>query len=249
MNISTIITNYNTPEVTTIHVRELMRLPLKPMEIIVVNDGGDSVLRDMLLFLKRNTPIIYARIKQDILWNYTGDRNLGIFLSKGDLLALEDSDQIPGPDIYSKACQVFKEDSSIVKVQAKARRKVFYKDLYKPSESWKTCGSRGSSVDTGIYKRLPLLKIKGFNEDFAGGYGWAAQEVNWKLAKLGNFKGISYYFVVVDAICDTLKRKPTSYNHRVLKKSVARTENLNTLNHEKGILNFDYNLEEMTPNI
>jgi len=83
MLFSTIITSYKTHDVTAAHVREIMRFPVKPDEIIVVDDAGDPGLRDLLFNLKRTVPVTYAKILQDISWNYTGARNLGIWLSRG----------------------------------------------------------------------------------------------------------------------------------------------------------------------
>ena len=86
-----------------------MKSSVLPDEIVVVNDGGPPELREMLIALPRNVPIVYARIEEDILWNYNGAVNLGIWLSRGDVIALEDTDHIPDRNTYNINIQNLKK--------------------------------------------------------------------------------------------------------------------------------------------
>ena len=81
--ISVIISTYNDDEVCLAHLKTCMESSYVPEEIIVVDDCGKEGLLDKIKRLKRNTKIIYARVLEDIKWNYTGARNLGIWLSRG----------------------------------------------------------------------------------------------------------------------------------------------------------------------
>jgi len=106
--LSVIITAYDQHDLTIVHVGECMKSTRIPDEIIVVNDGGTPDLREKLKVLPRNTKIIYARINEDVPWNYTGARNLGIWLSRGDYISIEDTDHIPHRKFYESALEIFK---------------------------------------------------------------------------------------------------------------------------------------------
>ena len=264
MLLSTVLTSYNTHDITAIHVREVMRFDVKPDEIIVVDDAGDPGLRDMLFNLKRTVPVTYARVHQNILWNYTGARNLGIWLSRGKYLALEDSDQIPRPAFYPKAIKVLEDNAYIHKVTSYRRHKVKMEELSKPLEEWKICGSRPKSIDTGMYGRSTVIAAKAFNEEFAGQYGWAAHDLNLKLrkiTKLEDYKGSydipyacvllknCFYFVVCQHENDGLERRATHHNRKIYKIAKKRTLETDIFTHPNGILNFDYDVEIMEPNL
>src|SRR3990167_1324287 len=110
--ISVVIPAYNRHELTARHVAECLKSTRKPDEIIVVNDGGPENLRDLLLPLHGDTPIIYARVTEDILWNYNGAVNLGFWIATGDLVAIEDTDHIPLRDTYEKAEKFFEDEKN-----------------------------------------------------------------------------------------------------------------------------------------
>lgn len=241
MCFSVVISAYDTHEMTAAHVRESVRCSSIPNEVIIVNDGGDPCLKEML---EQEVPIpggctlIYARINQDIPWNYTGARNLGVLLSNNPYIVLEDSDHIPTYDFYRRAINLLQDYPDIVKVQCKTRHRILLEDLLtKPQEEWIPLkGSRGTHQDVGAFRRLDFLKIKGFNEEYASRYGWANMDFNERLKKLGRIVSIESYNVVVDGIKDEDIRKPSGLNHSILHESRKRQE----ITHAKGILNFDY---------
>ena len=80
--LSVLITAFNQHPVTVLHVKESMNSTRVPDEIVVVNDNGTPDLLDMLKEIPRKCPIHYARINEDILWNYTGARNLAFWISR-----------------------------------------------------------------------------------------------------------------------------------------------------------------------
>ena len=133
--LSTLISAYKDHEVTKIHVRECMAGTVIPDEIIVVNDGGTPDLRDKLLELDIKTRLVYATIKEDIPWNYTGARNLGIWLSTGDIISLEDNDHIPFKEFYEDCLNKFKESPETQRIRTYKRRVIAREDvLTKPME-------------------------------------------------------------------------------------------------------------------
>ena len=102
MKLSVIIPAYNRSEMTRRHVEECLKSTRVPDEIIVVNDGGDKALREML-----PKGIMYAYITPDILWNYNGAVNLGFWIASGDIVAIEDTDHIPLRNTYEVAKKFF----------------------------------------------------------------------------------------------------------------------------------------------
>lgn len=240
MCFSVVISAYNTHAMTAAHVRASVRCSSIPAEVIVVNDGGDPFLKEMLeqIPIPGGCTLIYARINQDIPWNYTGARNLGVALACNPHIILEDSDHIPAYDFYRLAVNLLQDYPDIVKVQCKTRHRILLEDLLtKPQEDWTPLrGNRGTHYDTGAFRRLDYLRIKGFDEEFAGRCGWANLNFNERLSKLGRIASIDSYSVVVDGIRDQNIRKPSGVNHSLLLQKRKRPE----LTHAKGILNFDY---------
>lgn len=238
MKFSVVIGAYNTHEMTVAHVREALQCSVVPAEIVVVNDGGDPCLKEMLEQIQTNCSLVYARVSQDIAWNYTGARNLGVILARSPYIMLEDSDHIPSYEFYQQAIDILERSPDTVKVQCKTRRRILLEELLtRPQIEWTPLkGSRGTHQDVGAFRRLDFLRIKGFDEEFAGRYGWANLDFNGRLKKLGFVASTSYYNVVVDGVQDSDVRKPSGVNHSLLMQKRKRLEPT----HEKGILNFDY---------
>ena len=169
--LSVIITAYNQDLLTEVHIKESMNSSRVPDEIVVVNDGGSPELEKLIENIERKCPIVYARIEQDILWNQNGARNLGLFLSRGDYVALEDNDHIPTRSFYEEAEKLLGQGYD--KVFPRIRKVVGkYDILNNPLENWKVLKTRGSARIISFCKREFLLDIKGFDEQFCGRYGW-----------------------------------------------------------------------------
>ena len=184
--LSVIITAYDNFGVTVAHVREAMNALRMPDEIIIVNDAGDVKLRDMLLALPRKTKVIYARVNEDIAWNYTGARNLGFWLSTGDFISMEDNDNIPSPQAYHLALEHFKERPEIGRCIYGRRKKATSEEVInKPYREWRRKGLRATHQDTQMLRREVILKAKGCDERFAGQYAWACADWRRRLLRLG----------------------------------------------------------------
>ena len=184
--VSVIITAFNTPEITAIHVREAMKSTLVPDEIIVVNDHGNPELKDMLKKLDINTRLVYAYIEDDIPWNYTGARNLGVWLSRGDILVSEDSDNIPARTLYEDMLKRLTSKPHVDIVKAGRRPIVSMKDaLTKPFEQWEIINNRAAHDDSFMLYRESYLKVRGYDERMAGAYAWACTEWTRRVARAG----------------------------------------------------------------
>jgi glycosyltransferase involved in cell wall biosynthesis len=168
-----------------------MKSTVVPDEIIVVDDCGHPGLRDLLKNLERNTRVIYARINQDIPWNYTGARNLGVWLSRGDYLSMEDTDNIPSYKCYEDALGYF-EDRPETNIVLYGRRPRISTELALTGdqESWmehheKSKGSRPRHSDTKMIRREAYLKVKGNDERFAGKYAWSCADFQRRTQRAG----------------------------------------------------------------
>ncbi|KKN59589.1 hypothetical protein LCGC14_0540520 [marine sediment metagenome] len=184
--VSVIISAFNTPEITAIHVREAMRSTLVPDEIIVVNDHGNVELKGMLQKLDINTKLIYAYIEDDIPWNYTGARNLGVWLSRGDILVSEDSDNIPARTLYADMLERLNKEPYVDMVQAGKRPIATMEDaMNKPFKEWKAINDRAAHDDSFMIRREQYLKVRGYDERFAGAYAWACTEWTRRIGRAG----------------------------------------------------------------
>lgn len=189
--LSTIITSYDHPDIATIHVRECMKSTVVPDEIIVVNDHGPKELKDMLKALDRNTRVVYAYVKEDIPWNYTGARNLGVWLSRGDMLSMEDCDNIPSMKAYEEGLQFMEDNPDVSYILYGKRPRITVEQAHNETqEQWtdayqKKKITRARHNDTRMIRRDAYLKIKGCDERFAGKYAWACTDFNRRLQRAG----------------------------------------------------------------
>ena len=244
MNISVIIPAYNQDDLIKYHVEFCMASNRLPYEVVVVNDGGPDTLRDKLLTINKKTRLIYAKIEQDIPWNQPGARNLGVWLSTGDYLALEDADHLPHQDFYKEASQKLDEGADIV--LARKRWSLYMEDLVNGSKE--LCGTRGTHKFVSLIKRDVWLKMKGFDERFSGHYGWDVPDWKRKVQRHGfKYDQIGYYYHIEDGsapgkwrrVDANNKRFPEGDNYRLLKEN----DKYGRLQHPGGILNFNYSYE------
>lgn len=210
MKLSCVITAYDSHEITVSHVRESMNSSRTPDEIIVVNDHGDPCLKEMLLKVEKKCPLIYAYITEDIPWNYTGARNLGYWLSRGDILAMEDNDHIPTKDLYKDAMAYMETNPDIGRLLVQRRHRVTEVDVTtKPVEEWTALGDRPKHQDTQFLRREVYMKVKGCDERFAGAYGWGCADWRRRLmrAEIKTADIPSHYWVVIDFETKLIRRK------------------------------------------
>lgn len=234
---STIIPSYDFHDLTAIHVREAMNADTIPDEIIVVNDGGAPDLLDKLKALPKKCRLVYARIEQDIPWNYPGACNLGAWLSRGDLLFFEDNDNIPTRSFYTQALKYMEDNPDIGRITARGRSVISLDDiLTKPVEGWKEINSIGPNQGTSCIRREVYLKVKGQDERFAGEYGWMYYD--WKrklLTRAGiKFGSIGMYYYTDGQ--SKLSRHMSKRNQSLLRLN----SRVGAVQAPSGILNFTY---------
>ena len=240
MKLSCIIPAYNRHPLTVRHVEECMKSSVLPDEIVVVNDGGPPELREMLIALPRNVPIVYARIEEDILWNYNGAVNLGIWLSRGDVIALEDTDHIPDRNTYEIGLKALEENPDVDRISY-GRKIVQASDVHKPMEEWLCTGTMGTNVMVSLLRRCVFLKSKGQSERLCGRYGWMGYSWVNTIQKMGvkSLKQNYYWAVLGDQGEPGLQRGLHPVNRKFYKE-LARSPNYHLAD---GILNFSYTFE------
>jgi len=214
-----------------------------PDEIVVVNDGGPPELREMLIALERNVPLVYARIEEDIPWAYNMACNLGIWLSRGDIIALEDTDHIPERNAYKNGLEVFDKNPTIDRVSF-SRNIVQISTMAGPMEEWVSTGRMGGNQMVAMLRRDVYLKLKGQDERMCGFYGYMAYDFPHRRDKILGVQSIKtegYWAVFGDEGEPTLKRGLSSRNRNIYKENVRA----NKLHSIHGILNCHFDFERL----
>lgn len=238
MRLSVVIPAYRRHELTTRHVEECLKSTRVPDEIIVVNDGGDPSLRDML---PKGRGILYARVDQDILWNFNGACNLGVWISTGDIIAIEDTDHIPDRTLYENALKLFDGTVDRVGVQRYALDQSW---LAKPLEEWPKEKWWGPNQMTSLITRNLYLQLKGQDERFCGNYGYMAMSWHDRYNNIYRAKTVKsgyYYAIIGDGGEPGMRRGMSEANRKIYRE----TSKLGKVQHPDGILNFTYTLERL----
>jgi hypothetical protein len=213
----------------------------------VVNDGGTPDLKEKLEAIPdKKCPLIYARIREDIPWNYIGAVNLATFISRGDYLAFEDNDNIPSYDFYEKAVEIFKTQPEVGRILGRQRKCIDKKEVLsgKPKEEWEVVRTWHPNQGTAVMRRDIVVALKGQCEQFCGRYGW--MYYNLRRLLLNNvktkFSSTDFYYYV-DHMIDggaqsKLPRNSDRKNLSVHREHMRMPKD--QLHLPYGILNFVY---------
>lgn len=240
--LSVVIPAYRRHPLTARAVEESMKSSRLPDEIIVVNDGGDPSLREMIFSLRRTVPIVYARINEDIPWNYNGAVNLGAWISKGDYLMIQDTDHIPGRDCYRNAINILEEQSDVGRVAFHRSCVDVEEVMKKPMEEWTVLKTWGSNQMVTMLRREVYITLKGQDERFSGNYGWMCY--SWvnrykNILKVKSAMAKSFWAVIGDGGEPGMNRAMNNINYRIYREGAASE----MLQFPTGILNFTYTIE------
>jgi len=241
MKLSTIVLAYSRHEMTVRHVEECLKSTRIPDELIVVNDGGDPALKEKL-----PKGITYAYITEDILWNYNGACNLGFWLASGDIIALEDTDHIPGREVYADAVKFFENpDNKNIERLAFSRNVIEQSELSKPMEEWVVSRNWGANDMVSVMRRSLYTRMKGQDERFARKYGYFAYDWKYRMKKLGvkSAKIHGYNAIVGDGGEPGLQRGLSPKNRSLLHENANRPQNDGQ--YSGGMLNFNFTVETL----
>lgn len=251
--LTTIITAYNNDPLTVAHLGHSMDVSRVPDEIIVVNDGGKPGLLKKLKRVPRKCPVIYARIQEDIIWNYNGACNLAFVLSSGDYLAFEDNDNVPSYTFYEEALKYLKENPHMARVQASKRRTVSHEDiLNKKRTEFTIIGQEGPNMGTAVIPRQIYMRMKGHDERFCGRYGWMYYDWRTRCISLVGKENYTHpvgeYFYTKGGQSKGLKHSNHPDNLSVRRDNCRRIDAGGSCQHPDGILNFMYTFERWEVN-
>jgi len=183
--ISTIIPTYKQDELCILHALEAQRGSLPPDEIIIVNDGGPDICAK-LMAQDWKTTVILAQLQLDVLWNITGAKNTGIWLSSGDILAIEDCDHIPGPRTYETATALlagtFFDGKRCVAVKP---LRIKHKGVAEFAQNREGYAKTFPGSGTVIASAFAVKAVCGFAEHMAGHYGGDDIDFRRRLAAQG----------------------------------------------------------------
>lgn len=245
MKLTVIIPAYRRHPLTLRHFEYCLQSSRLPEEIIIINDGGDPGLKEMLQTMtwdRQKTKVIYAEVEEDILWNYNGACNLGVWISTGDIIALEDTDHIPKIDTYEVGMKAFENNPEVGRLSF-GRTIVQVDDCMKnPREAWVSTGGLGTNQMVAMMRRETYLKLKGQDERLCGSYGYMAYDFPWRrdrILKVVSKKVHSYWAVFGDQGEPGLQRGLSVRNRGIYHENV----NAGKLHSKHGILNFQYNFE------
>lgn len=163
MKISVIHPFYNHNFAVPRHIDNWLRWSTKNKqntEIIIVDDGSPEQI-DLALFKRaQGLKIKIFRIKENILWNVTGARNLGITQSTGEWLFPLDFDM----SVLNETIEAF--------YNAKPDPKyTYWPNLWMPT-SKRPDRMRHPHCNSFFIHRDAMLKSGLYDEDFAGQWGW-----------------------------------------------------------------------------
>ena len=238
MKLSVVIPAYKQTDLTIVHIRECMNSSRIPDEIVVVNDFGDTTLKDRIAELPRKCPIVYGYIREELGFGYHASCNLGIWLSRGDFITLEDADHIPLRDAYKNAVALLEEKPELNRIGFRRQWVPILDTLTKPFEEWTPYGGLGSNAMVAMYRRELLLDTKGCNEEMLE-YGWLAYSFKARMMKVGLIGAVvNGFYIVKDGSEQNIKRNMSKKNRELYKKDARHTHFHNSF----GLLNFEFDV-------
>jgi len=129
------------------------------VEIIIVDDGSPEPL-DVSLLKGLDLNIKVFKVKQDILWNVTGARNLGITQASAPWLAMLDFDM----SLLNRSLKDF------LKLTVD-NNKTYWPFLWLPTKN-QPHRTRYPHCNSFFINRETMIKCGMYDEDFAGEWGW-----------------------------------------------------------------------------
>ena len=236
MKLSVIIPTYWQSDLCCVHVREAMEGTVIPDEIVVINDGGDPGLEDKLCQISKKTNVIYARILEDVGFNYNGACNLGVWLSRGDYVTVEDVDHIPLRQAYENGISILDTRPEISRVAYRRQWVPLAHVLERSFSEWEPYGGLGCNAMVAMYRRELMLDMKGQDERMRE-YGWLAYDFKNRLVKLKVQHAVTFGFLIVkDGSEPNIDRHMSVTNRRIYRQNVARLHP----HEEGGILRFTF---------
>lgn len=190
--VSIVIPNYNGEELLRVNipyvVNALQYEKNKIIEIIVVDDASND---KSVSLIKKSFPSIRV-FKHTKNRGFSSSVNMGARMSKGNLIALLNTDVTPEKDFLVSTLQHFK-DNKVFAVSFHERgygwAKGFFKDGFINhegcSESKNTHETFWVNGGSGIFRRSMWMKLKGMDEKLLSPFYWEDIDLGYRAAKRG----------------------------------------------------------------
>jgi hypothetical protein len=176
------------------HVSEWSRIPADQAEVIIVDDHSEVGKGPNIELLKSlKLPVRVFRVRSDILWNVTGARNIGAKHATNEKLILADFDYVVGAELIQHLQTLDYSDWNVV-----------YWPMTRKPDTLKTLNRfHEAHCNSFVIDRLKFWEMGGYDEDFAGGWGFEDSHFHHTLgprAGIRNVKlDVNAYFVWLDA--------------------------------------------------
>lgn len=230
--LSIIITCYNDPEV--VHaIQSAIKQTYNNKEIIVVDDGSDGVVKNILKKeeSKINRLIFQKNQGQSIA------RNNGIERATGEYILNLDSDDYFEPEFAAKAIKEFEEDETIKLVTCRARRfnKTGTIDIFSPGGGdLRNFLFRNSALGSSMFRKKDWEACGGYEEKLPI-LGFEDWEFYLRLLKNGGYAHVIpevlfHYQVRKDSVTSQIKHvKQEKFRQIILKHGDLYKENYDGL--------------------
>jgi predicted glycosyltransferase involved in capsule biosynthesis len=238
MQFSIVQPYYNHTITWPLHVEQWKNLNPKQAEIVIVDDNSDEGKEpDITLLKDLDVSVRVFRILDDIPWNVTGARNLGAKYARNKHLILADFDYIVSRELIANLQTLDYSDQKVLywplqrKYAAKKKRYKFARP----------------HCNSFIINREMFNTMGGYDEDFAGGWGFEDSHFHEVLGSRHGLQNVTLdhegYFIWKEAAehhPGTVKygRLNSGRNHRLYKHKFVQPVHFRSPN----ILRFQYRL-------
>lgn len=221
-----------------LHVEQWSKIPKNQVELVIVDDhSGPNKGPDVSLLKDLQFPIKVFRVKNDILWNVTGARNLGAYYARGEQLIMSDFDLVVGAELISKLKTLDYTDNKVV----------YWPVMRKPDTEKTKNRFAKPHCNSFVINRDVFWRMGGYDEDFAGGWGYEDSHFHNILGKLFGLKNVildnSGYFIWLDSAAHhpgtiTIGRKGHKKNETLYYYKAKQTKDFRS----DPTLRFEYEL-------
>ena len=175
--ISVVIATYNRPDYIEAGLKCLLLQTYKDFEVVLVDDGSSKDVFSICKNFEDEIDIKYIR-QRNVPWNQAVAKNLGIKLSSGKILLLNDDDCFLMPTCLQEHIKIHQQhDKVMVCGEVLLHDKLGPTNVYsyivnqKYPEGGKVRPFRLLHQNFSV-RREYVLAINGYDEDFAGKYGY-----------------------------------------------------------------------------
>jgi hypothetical protein len=166
--LSVCLSYYNERDLLQRHLEQWAAYGGSNVEFNIIDDGSEHSVELMVeRFQKASvTDLSVYRIVEDIFWNISGVRNMGLLVSSSEWILFQDIDQYFTPENFEK----------LLELSRCAAPGAIY-SFARPSGRY--------TMGTMLVNRRDLLRVHGHDESLVGAYGWNDQLLRAQMFRQG----------------------------------------------------------------